>query len=546
MTAKIPSVPCIELFGDIDENFYQLGLRDRESGKLVHSSVKSMLKTPFTPVNLLMEEVGKQVIKNSFLKETHRYSHLRAYADGMNIAAEEVFYSMLIPELVSAMTKWAPGIVAGNLGCSSFFTLNENKEMIHGRILDFPLQGSFDEHERIVSYQLNGMPKTLGFGSSGIPYPSITCMTESGMTVALHQKFTNIFNTNGEFIFEIIFELIKNANDKKSAIEFLKSKQSLTTWCLYMGFNNGDVLAYDLMGQDHFYNEYQIEENKILYFSNHLENIKLDQNDYLPLGFEKYNFMRDNSAQEKIKSYIVKSSKKNINCDIDLLKMMTSPKKDNLKTHYQMDCLTPSSITAVTMNPKAEKCHFITGAAPKYYQNNIVCISDTFGSLEQQFCNDTKFKDNGVKEIHSGMHAIMKAQHGFDDKDPQVIYHELQFAIDHFENRSEKNIAHFYFLIAQYIYETHPKVLFHLLSEFKLLDNQLPDYLNDHCLLFIARLEYILKLPPSLEEDRIHTLKLREILKLELKIPRTIFHFTNRLMIVPRVDILDVIYVYTY
>ena len=177
----------ITLIGDIEENFYQLGLKDKEKGKLVHHDVKMMLRTPWRPVNTLIQEVGKSVIKNSLLKKSGNFKQLKSYAEGLGIPLEECAYTMLIPELVSCMSKWAPGLMKGNLGCSSFMMRNEVNQVVHGRILDFPLQGSYDVYERAIIYDVKGMPKTLGFGSVGIPYPSITLMTEDGMTLALHQ-----------------------------------------------------------------------------------------------------------------------------------------------------------------------------------------------------------------------------------------------------------------------------------------------------------------------------------------------------------------------
>ena len=83
-----------------------------------------------------------------------------------------------------------------------------------------------------------------------------------------------------------------------------------------------------------------------------------------------------------------------------------------------------------------------------------------------------------------------------------------------------------------------------LLHDFKKLEGHLPQTLNDHCLLFIGRLERILQLPNTLEEDKIIHPKLRLIYNMELKIPRALFHPMTKGMIVPRIDILDVIYPY--
>lgn len=535
----------IQLLGDIDENFYQLGLKDRELGKLVHHDVKMMLRTPWQPANLVIEEIGKAVIKNSLLKKTDNYTHLKSYAEGMGITLEECAYVMLIPELVSSMSKWAPGFIKGNLGCSSFMTRNPEGHVVHGRILDFPLQGSYDLYERAVLYDLNGIPKTLGFGSIGIPYPSITLMTEDGITLALHQKFTNVFNTQGMSIFEYVLKLIKNANDKTSVMEFINKHQTITTWCLYMTFKNGEVLACDLNGDKPFVNELQVPDTGILYFCNHLEDKSINQRQFLPLGFDQYNLMREEIATKKILQFMNK--KKTQPTQLDLLQMMSTPFDQRLKSNiekYSLDNLTASSLSVMTMNPTDSSAFYLAGPAPKVFSDNVLEITKVF---QRPQIEKVKIKKGSEfdPEYHLGLRSFMEAQKGFDAHNSILIYHHLQMAIDHLENYPEKKIAEFYFLIAQYLYESHNKVLANLLNDFKKFEDKLPPYLNDHCLMFIGRLERILKMPPTLEEDKIQTKKLREIYQKELIIPRAIFHITSKGMIIPRIDILDVIYVLT-
>lgn len=536
----------LTLIGDAEENFYQLGMLDRERAKEVHSDVKGLLSTPWKPVNRAIEEVAKVILKNSLSKKSDQYRQLKSYSEGLGIQFEEVIYTMLIPEIVSCMSKWAPGLLKGNLGCSSFFMRNEKSEVVHGRILDFPLQGSFDHYERAILYDLKGMPKTLGFGSSGFPYPSITLMTEDGVTLALHQKFTNVFNKNGTSIFELIFDLIKNANDKKSTLDFLHHHESITTWCLYMSYKNGDILAVDLMGKEIYANEFSLGDKEILYFCNHLENKNISQLEMLPTGFHDYNLMRENIAQKKIKQFIKHKNK----TDQDLIRMMGTPyeQKIKMKGHYEdycMDNLTPSSLNAMTLNPTSGTSIVIDGPAPKLYRNNLISITDCFGTPTQQKLTDKKHGGSS-DNYYQGLSSLMKAQKGFDQNNSQVVYHNLQFAIDHLENYAEMGISHFYFLIAQYMFETHPKVLMSLLHDFKKLEGHLPSYLNDHCLLFIGRLERILKVAQTMEEDKIIHPKLRSIYNLELKIPRVLFHSTTKVMIIPRIDILDIIYLYTF
>lgn len=534
------------LIGDIDENFYQLGLADRGPAKDVHRAVKNMLATPWAPVNKVIEEAGKAVLKNSLLAKTEYYNHLKNYADGLSLPVEEAAYTMLIPEIVSCMTKWAPGFIKGNLGCSSFFMRNDAGEIVHGRILDFPLQGTYDREERAVLYDLKGMPKTLGFGTKGIPYPSITLMTEDGMTLSLHQKFTNVFNKDGLSIFELVFEMLKNAGDKNSVLEFLRAHQSITTWCLYMSFKNGDVLGVDIMGKELYTNELTVPDDGVLYFCNHLENKSINQEDMLPTGFHQYNLMREEMAARKIQQYLKKKER----TDLSLIKMMATPLEQKMKAghyeDYKMDNLTPSSLSVMTMNPTAQSSLYIDGPAPKLYRDNLLQITRAFSAPECRELKSKKKEKHPSTDYWEGLHALMSAQHGFDKRDAQEVYHHLQFAIDHLEHHPEKCIAQFYFLIAQYIYETHPKVLTTLLHDFKKLEGHLPQTLNDQCLLFIGRLERILTGSVTLEEDKIKHPKLRSIYNLELKIPRALFHVTTKNMIVPRLDILDVIYAYSH
>lgn len=537
----------ITLIGDIDENFYQLGLLDKKNGPLVHQDVKMMLRTPWKPVNLLMEEIAKGILKSSQLKKSSTPSHLKAYAEGMGISIEECSLVMLIPELVSAASKWAPGFLKGNLGCSSFISRNEQGEVIHGRILDFPLQGSYDLFERAISYNLVGMPKLLGFGSKGIPYPSITLMTEDGMTLALHQKFTNNFNPKGLSIFEFIFQMIKTANDKKSVLDFIKANQTLTTWCLYITFKNGDILACDLNGENSFINKYTLPDFGIMYFCNHLENKKIDQTQFLPLGFNQYNLMRESVAQEKINSFHKKKKTHQNPTELELLQIMSTPLPQKMGTnisHFRLDTITPSSLSVIVMNSTAQNALYLKGPAPKVFSDNVIEIKTAFN---RPSLHAVKIKKSQIfdPEYQNGLRALMNAQKGFDSKNPIDLYHHLQMAVDYLENYPEKKIAAFYFLIAQFIYETNPKTLANLLIDFKNFENKLPPYLNDNCLLFIGRLEYILKMPPTLEEDKIQIKKLREIYQMELKIPRPLFHATVKNMLNPRIDILDIISLFT-
>lgn len=539
----------IDLIGESAENFYQLGLKDRGDAHIVLQDMKSLLKTPWNPVNKAIIEAARATIKRTLLKKTHFLPFSEEYAKGAGMGHDDFAYALLIPELLSFMSLWAPGMIRGNLGCSSFMTRNKDGEIIHGRILDFPLQGSFDRFERSIYYDLENYPKMIGLGTSGMPYPSIHLMTEDGITLALHQKFTKAFYSKGESIFSYIFSLIQNARDLKSVLEFAKYHHSLTTWCLYMTFPSGEALGLEVSGKEHTANIYKIPDGKkgeMLYFCNHLENKALDQSSYLPLGFHEYNCMREKIAHKKIKNW--QKTKNGACSDLELLHLMASPLDQKLNQNeiqnYSLDTITPSSLTAMVFNPTKQEINYIPGHSPKTFRNEIILYRNIFQKLA---CEIVKSPSNLKFDLkyEKGLRSIMKAQRALDSQNTVEAYHFLQIAIEDLQNYPEKKIVQFYFNVVRFMFEGHQKILPDLLAQFKFFQNNLPPYLNDHCNLFIFRLEKILGLPLTIETHDIKHPKLQALLKLESKIPKIIYAATVKKSLIPRIDLLDIISIFT-
>ena len=86
----------------------------------------------------------------------------------------------------------------------------------------------------------------------------------------------------------------------------------------------------------------------------------------------------------------------------------------------------------------------------------------------------------------------------------------------------------------------------HLLKEFKEMRDQLPEYLNDHCLLFIARMEKAAKDRISISVDDIKNDHLKKTFEFEMKIHRWFLHKTTATLMNPRLDILDIIYTHVH
>lgn len=531
------------LIGDLNQNLYKLGLIDKKDASIVLDDVKLMIRTPWAPVNKIIEEIAKEILKNTLLKNPNSYEFIKSYAEGLGKSIEECAFTMLVPEIVSSLSKWIPTLKRAPFGCSSFVTKNPKGEVLHGRILDFPLHGTYDIHERALNFKIDGLPKMLSFGAVGIPYPSITFMNEFGITLALHEKFTNVFNYKGQSIFEYIFKLSTVATDKEAILDFINNNQTFTTWCLNITFKDGTGISVDIGGEKPVIFEYTIPDHGILYFNNKLLDPTLKQEDFIPYGFSQYNDLRESLAKEKIDIFMSEHGKNPT--EAELLKLMSSKidqavTKENFN-EYRLDNINCSSLSVMVLNPTAQKAYYLKGEAPKFYKDSFCEFTNVFSDLKTKE-HTIKAKDGIDHFVFQGNQALMKAQKAFDKKDASQVYNQLQLAIDYLENQPEEHIARFYFLVAQFIYENHDVALEKLLKDFKSYEDKLPSYLNDQCLMFIWRLERILNLHPSVETDKITSIKLKNILKKEELIPRFLFKSVIKNMMIPRIDILDIIY----
>jgi hypothetical protein len=356
------------------------------------------------------------------------------------------------------------------------------------------------------------------------------------VSLALHQKFTDIFEPRGTPIFELIYELIHSVSNIEEALAFLKRSRSLTTWALYMGFNDGQVLAVDIMGDRIHANRHQIEPGKVLYLCNHLEDPKLNQRDYLPTGIDDYNHMRSEKVKRKL-------SKQKIDHAETLIKVMATPLQEKRK--WQADPITPSSLQSVVMVPTTGEALFIPDEGPKFFRQQWIEIKEIWtnsGPIEQVHKSRAKATD---ENFYQGQRHMMLAQVGHDSGESHLVYHHLQMAIHFLKDFPEVVIARFFLAVFQYMHEPHIKMRELLIQDFRDLSPKLPPYLSDQALLFIVRLEHVLNRPMTVNTADIERKELRSIAEFEKKIKPWALDKLRGLMN-PRIEILDIIYAHVH
>ncbi len=545
-------LPLITLVGDPEENFYQLGVKDKQNHSDVLVHMQSQLKIFGPTIDYYLHKIFQGALTHKLQRGEIFSKLLGAYSQGLERNIEDVALGLLIPEILSGLGGIKSlGLAKKNpalFGCSSFFALGGDERPIHGRILDFPLFGSYNNFERATICQFKQTPQIFSLSSAGLPYPSITAMNGNGVTLALHQKFNTIFNLKGRSIFEICFELLCEASSLESALRFLRKQNSITAWGINMSFQNGEVLLVDLCGEDLIYKELNLHKHKVIYTNNLPIKRHQATNNPFPPGIINYSKMRERVAEEKIKELKVKG----YTTEEELLKIMATPleQRHRRPKDYEISPLTSSSLTIATLRPVAGTASVVADPAPRLFRQNYHSIYDLWSdakirSLKLPVGNQKK-EHVEMNNYYQGMNHLISAQTSMDLGDSQASHHHIQMSVQYFsENKyHEQFSAQFFFLVLQFLNEKNNKVKFQILDHFKELMPNLPSRLAEHCLLFIFRLENILLKTTSVKESDFKTSEFKKIFKLENKIPKILFSHAIKQLIRPRFDIMDIVYLH--
>lgn len=540
-------IPYIQLVGDEKENIYQLGLKDREGHKALFEQIHHFLTLDISLIDQATLKLGRWLVKKNKESNPEYYDLINQYAQGLGRDSDEVGFAFLIPELASAMSEWAPGLPVGLLGCSSFFILDETSHTpIHGRVLDFPVAGSFDKNERLLRTQFRDQAQIFSIGTAGFPLGGITAMNSHGVTLALHQKFTPVLSREGVPIFQLAQEVLRDCQTPEDVLKLLRKRSSITTWAMYMSFaQTNEVMELDIMGDQLHYHIHPLNKGDVLYFNNKVIDPKFEQQRHLPYGMQTYNELRELNAREKMKKF---QKKGKFNAQ-ELLKMMSTPLKEHhkgvkdapMKEAEYFDTLTPSSVTVATMNPGKQEVLGIRSEAPKTFQGLIYHAKNIFqpreSTLEQKMLSGKKVDE----DYHRGLYHLAHAQVAYDCHDHHMSYHHIQMAIALLKRGPLHYYARFFLCVFEFIQEKHPKMRTRLYRELEQIRPFVHDYLKDQITLMLIRCDRLQGQTSRFTMDDIQHPTLKKIYRLEEKISVVILSNTVWKVLNPRIDIMDVI-----
>ena len=527
------NIPMIVLLDREEENFYQLGVRDKDGFLPAYHSLLHNLGNFSGPIKKLLHGIVEQTCAALLNKHPQLKNNLQAYADGLEMPLKKVYAIFILPEILSAPSFFMPNIIGSLLGCSSvFFRPSDRPGISHFRLLDFTVP-TFAENAQTVLFQFPRQ-RVFFFSSKGMPYPALTAMNESGLTLALHQKPSKYFQYQGTPIFEVAKLIITEARDRKDIEDIIGENPTMTGWGFYCCLND-EILAIDLLGKEHWIKSYTLEEGQARYFCNERPPHP-DFQRVIPFGLDPYNCMR----RESMETYLAQKSQEGpLNEDI-ILKGLTRPlgAKGAGSANWKHSALSAYTIDSCMMNPLHGTALRMAGPAPKIFPQGHHNYQSCFSDNPQVRISPGR-EEKRLQHYYQGLSHLGQCTYYYQKKNIHALFHSLQMAEEYFKGWPEQNVVRLFFLAFQYIFIKSHGQEAALLDDFERLLDKLPDYLNQQCKLFILRLYKLLDLrAPELTLEHQH---LKSIWATEVKLKSSVLR-AKRFLYAPRIEVLDIIY----
>lgn len=530
----------IHLFGDPLENFYILGKKDKSSFDETYQHLSRLCTRNKALAKVLKAstEFSSQLNKRP---TTQFHQQLEAYSQGLSRPLNDILFTMLLPEMATSLSKWIPNLISLIPGCSSlFYQCPQSKEVIHGRILDYALSGTFEKHERSILYEFKEQQKVFSYTTSGMPFPSLSAMNESGLSLALHYKYGHFFQLKGHSIFEITQKVIHSCCNIREAIKLIKKHSSISSWGIYLADSNGEVAAIDISGSEVHQEKFDLQDHHYIYFNNsplikNKESIKSQ-----PYGTLNQCQMRRDTLNSHLDTSKMVDSKDPL---IDLVKTLGQVKGQKSKSaqNWLLSPINPGSVQLVGFNNTKSRSISIPGIAPKFFHHEYYLYQNIFEKI--QFKHIQQRKNKPIGPFFKAYQSLTQYQSALDRGDVPRAYHCIQMALPLFKGYPEYFMAKFFYTVTQYIYEVDKRDYTYIFDDFKGLEGKLPEYLEDHLKLFLMRTGKIIGHKDFCTPHEIKHKKLRELYHHEKKLsPLAIKGFKHLIFI--RVEILDIIYSY--
>lgn len=504
----------VPLIGDAKENLYQLGLKERESFKILEKRVNSLLSAN----NFL--RYGHDILSRAraiFKKrdDSFFYHCIDAYAEGLGIETADYMSFISLFELAAHYGQIYPELKGLLPGCTTLFEKTP-EGFVHNRLIDFPLIDIFNENPRLYYWKFEGKPAILNYSCEGLAPLFFQSIHDSGFSTALHHKPGVSYHKEGESIFKITFEGLFEAPNMNEFRRELRKKISVTKWGFYMMDQTGSVMCADIDGPAMNIESFNLNESSPLIFSN----IPLNKD---ASGFEHYiEFSQNREVWLKEKL----ARRKNTHS----LDLMTDV-KDQKNRKWLHPSSTLSTVGAFQVNLGLGTIHVKEGSGALTASDAIVEFN-----LSQQGQGKVIKAAEAQGDFEKAWKRGSLAQSSYDQGDWDQAFHHIQMAQALMPNNVWKEIFKFYLFVWDFKFVSNKQELALIYREVKKLS--VPEGLKNQWLFLCMRMEKRLGLVLTVAATEL-TPYLRNQFIQETEASLPLFNTWMKLLY-PRMEILDV------
>jgi len=182
---------------------------------------------------------------------------LRSFARFARFREEEVIAAFLVPDTMHMLAKdalsnnilplfqsqkrpdtWGnvPAVPVRPFGCTSFVIPGHrtaSRQMVFGRVLDYPGVGILDKNPAVYLYERPGALRYMAVLSAGLG-AAVSSMNERGLTLALHSIISHDAGRNGFPIMSITRKIMEEASTIEQAAAICNANVPTTPWLLNM------------------------------------------------------------------------------------------------------------------------------------------------------------------------------------------------------------------------------------------------------------------------------------------------------------------------
>lgn len=504
----------VPLIGDPLENLYLLGIREKESFLKIEDRVTKLLST-----NTFLR-LGQDIITRARIlikrKEDNDFDKcISAYSKGMGIDPARYLSFLALFELAAHYGQIYPELKGLLPGCTSYFT-KQGDDILHARLLDFPLIDIFEEAPRLYYWQVPGKESLLTYSCEGLAPLFFQGVHGSGMSFALHHLPGKTYHQQGQGIFQIAFETLFECKQFSDFKKDLKKKNSVTKWSFLILDKSGQVQVIDIDGPAQSSENYNIHEAPSLIFTNiPIQNDAQGFDSFLKFSQDRQSWLKDKTSKSKT---------------INILDILTDIDDQKIK-NWVHPTSTLSTVGAYAVNLTKGYVDVKEGKSALVASDSII----RFSLDHQSEGKIIKAKDKTKPSEDAWKRAAM-AQSAFDQNHFDQAYHHLQMARAITPHQVWKEIFSFYIFVWDFKFINNSKELSMIYKKMKALN--LPPNLKDQWVLMIMRLEKKLELASTVNEMSISA-PLREHFLQEKLASKPVFATWMKLLY-PRLEILDI------